>query len=65
LLGVHQALELTSWVVVLDISLILCLLLGSLGIGVSDSLVHLGLHGGSLLSGILNAWERIIVHLHE
>ena len=64
-LGVHQSLELTSWIVVLDIGLILCLLLSSLGIGVGNGLVHLGLHGGGLSSGILNAWERVITHLHE
>jgi len=63
-LGIHQALKLASWVVILDIGLILYLLLSSLGISVGDSLVHLGLHGGGLGSGIRNAWE-VVAHLDE
>jgi len=65
-LGIHQTLELASWVVVVDVGVILGLLLSSLGISLGDSLVHLGLHLSSLHSGISNAWETgVIANLDE
>merc|ERR1719465_184569 len=47
-LGIHQTLQLASWIVVLDVLLILSLLLSSLGISLSDGLIHLSLHLSSL-----------------
>lgn len=64
-LGVHQSLQLTSWVVILNVLLILSLLFGSLLVSLSDSLVHLCLHLSGLNSGIFNTWEIIISHLDE
>ena len=48
LLGVHQSLELSSWVTLVNVLLVLALLLGSLVIGISDGGVHLSLHVGPL-----------------
>ena len=62
-LSIHQSLQLASWVIVLDVALILSLLLSSLGISISDSLIHLSLHLSGLLSGILNTWKIVTFDL--
>jgi len=57
LLSVHKSLELASWIVVLNVALILYLLLGSRGISLGNSLVHLGLHLSGLKSGFSDSWK--------
>jgi hypothetical protein len=63
LLGIHKTLQLSSWVVVLDVCIVLSLLGSSLIISISNSLVHLSLHLGSLDSGFLNSNFTIILSL--
>lgn len=64
-LSVHKSLQLTCWVIVLDVLLILSLLFSSFLIGGGDGLVHLGLHLHGLDSGILNGGKIIIFNLYE
>ena len=54
LLSIHQTLKLRGWVVVRDGALVLCLLLSSLLVGLSNGVVHLSLHLGGLKSGLLD-----------
>jgi len=64
-LSIHETLELTGWVIILDVLFILSLLLSSLGISLSDSLIHLCLHLGGLNFGIFNRRKIIILNLYE
>ena len=62
-LSIHESLKLSRWIVVLNILLILRLLLGSLGIGLGDCLVHLSLHLGSLDFGVFDSRKIVITNL--
>ena len=54
LLSIHQTLKLRGWVVVLDGTLVLFLLLSSLLVGLCNGVVHLSLHLGGLKPGLLD-----------
>ena len=65
LLGVHETLKLGSWVTLVHVLFELLLLLSSLGISGSDGLVHLSLHLGGSLLGLLDRELLVVTELDE
>ena len=61
LLGIHEALELTCRVIVLDVRIVLGLLLSSLLVSVGNGLIHLSLHLGGLQASLLDRQTVVVL----